>query len=195
LRALILAFQLAADFSQRGAAHRVGGAGEEGLDLRVIKLGAVFGEPAAGLVVEVLQVIGRVAVRATRHLRAHFGAVPRQAAAVHFIGVALESLRGFQGLRQGGDIQVVRRGIEAGFDIGAVLHEEAQVGLAQFGQVRAAAAGLEFGLAGAVKPAGAAARGLHLRGIPGRTQALPGGMAGAAGSAGGAVHQSHEGNM
>ena len=72
-------------------------------------------------------------------MRAHFGAVPREAAAVHFGGVALEGLCGFQRLRQGSDVQVVRRGIEAGFDIGAVLHEEAQVSLAQFGEVRAAA--------------------------------------------------------
>ena len=144
---------------------------------------------------EILQVIGRVAVGAFRHLRADFRAIAGEAPAVHFRCIAQEGLRGFERLGQVRGAQVLRRRIKPGFDIGAVLHEEAQVGLAQFRQVRPAARRAEFGLAGTVKPTGLASGRLHLCGVPGSADALPGGVACPAGSFGGAVQKSHEGNM
>lgn len=59
---MVAPFQFLCDFGEGGAAHGVCGSGEEGLDLGVIKLGAFVGEPAAGLVVEVLEVIVGIAV-------------------------------------------------------------------------------------------------------------------------------------
>ena len=144
---------------------------------------------------EILQVIGRVAVGAFRHLGADFGAVAGEAPAVHFGRILQEGLGGFQGFGQVCGAQVLRRRIKACFDIRPVLHEEAQVGLAQLRQVRPAARRAEFGLAGAVKPAGLASGGLHMGSIPGGSQALPGGVACPAGGLGGAVNQSHVGNM
>ena len=48
------------DERKRLPAHRVRGAKEQGLHLEVVQSGAIRAEPTVGLVVKVLEVIGRV---------------------------------------------------------------------------------------------------------------------------------------
>src|SRR5690606_33218734 len=59
---LILPAERARKLAERDAAHGVSGAAEQHFDLRVIELRTVLAEPAAGLVVEVLQIIGGIAL-------------------------------------------------------------------------------------------------------------------------------------
>src|SRR5471030_134679 len=60
--ALIAAGHPVGDGLQCPAAHHVGSAGEQHLDLRVVEGGRMFGEPTVGLEVKVLPVIGRQSV-------------------------------------------------------------------------------------------------------------------------------------
>ncbi len=59
-RPLKISYQL----GQRHAAHGIGGALEQHLDLGVIALRGILCQPAAGLVMEILQIVIRAACRA-----------------------------------------------------------------------------------------------------------------------------------
>ncbi len=80
--ALIGAFNAARERAQRNPAHGVGCAAKQDLHLRIVKLGALFREPAATLVVEVLQIISRVAPALLARDVADLRAVPKQAALI-----------------------------------------------------------------------------------------------------------------
>ncbi len=67
---------------QRPAAHRRGRAGEQRLDLRLVAPGAFGGQPAAGLIVEVLPIVARVA-RARLRLLARLQAAAAAATRLH----------------------------------------------------------------------------------------------------------------
>src|SRR5437764_491518 len=51
------------EWRQRLAAHRIGTAFEEYLDLRVVPVGRILRKPAAGLIVEILQIVIRPLTR------------------------------------------------------------------------------------------------------------------------------------
>jgi hypothetical protein len=112
---------------QRLAAHRIGTALEQHLDLRVVAIGRILREPAAGLIVEVLQVVVRALARGRfgHHLAIALALAP----AMDLRQVREEQPRAAQPREQRA-VMVSGERIDPRLDIGEVPRQQAcQVGI------------------------------------------------------------------
>ncbi len=76
--ALITLSHFANEFSKRSTAHGICRASKQRFDLMIVNFCTVFAQPAIGLIVEVLTVIGWKALGISRLMRANFDAVSFQ---------------------------------------------------------------------------------------------------------------------
>ena len=100
--------------------HRIGGAVEQDLDLGVIALSRLIRQPAAGLIVEILQIVARPG--AARVFIENLAVGPPVAAAMDCRQIREEQSRTIDE-RQQLSIMIEGQGINAGHDIGEVLQE------------------------------------------------------------------------
>jgi hypothetical protein len=101
-------------------ARGIGGAVEQHLDLRVVTRGGVIGHPAAGLEVEVLQIVGRAL--AFRVLVQHLAAPAAFAATVNVGQIRKKQARAVEQGEQRA-VAVGGQGIDSGFDVREILRE------------------------------------------------------------------------
>ena len=104
------------------APHGIGAAAEQHLDLMVVEFRRLAAHPAAGLVVEVLQVVARV-VAARRGVAKHLAGVAGMAPAFHVAQVAKVARCHGERLDRR-PRQVVRQAVVSGLDVGQVAGQQ-----------------------------------------------------------------------
>jgi len=98
---------------QRLTAHRIRRAAEQHLDLRIVELGGFFREPAARLIVKILEIVARIFP--TQLWRQNLGMLARQAPLIDLARIAKETKARCDGLRR--REQSFRRAVEPRLDI------------------------------------------------------------------------------
>ena len=134
------------------AAHGIGRAGEEHLDLVVVELGRASAQVAVGLIVEILQIVGRKVLLESL-VRPDLGAGAGVAPPLDTLEIGEVGRRHGKRLERRGD-QIVGHPVVTGLDVAPVLSEQLDHVPAQARRLRERAGDLALGLDRLGQPSG-----------------------------------------